>query len=94
MSTSPAKYAMSEPKQPEPKQSEPKQSESKPTAPTYGEIASLASQLADVGKLTPAWIREKLGQPPKEYDEKALTALKAELDTFVKAWNEANGVEV
>jgi hypothetical protein len=63
----------------------------KSKGPTYQEVASVATALTDDGKLSSAWIREKLTKPPKSYDSKALSALKGELDKFADDWNETHG---
>jgi hypothetical protein len=63
----------------------------KSTGSTYQEVASVAQALIDDAKLTSAWIREKLDKPPKDYDSKALSLLKGELDEFADDWNETHG---
>jgi hypothetical protein len=63
----------------------------KSTGPTYQEVANQAQTLIDDGKLTSAWIREKLVELPKDYDSKALSALKSELDKFAEDWNKSHG---
>jgi hypothetical protein len=73
---------------------QPAAKEAKKPSITYAVIHSQAAGLADSGKLTTAWIREKLGsKPPKDFTEKELTALKAELEDFLEQYNAANGAE-